>query len=340
MKFVRTILITLAAGLATIALTLSVSLSTMTSVQAAACTSSIGPGIPPPASVPSGIPGFHAAWYGQSGYPTLCPGEKSTATVAYYNSGSSGWVSGRMGEMAFLGTWEPEPGQDRPSLIGGDGTFGSPATNWPRYNRVAAQPAAYVGPNQVSWFQFQIQAPTTPGTYRLYIRPLIEGATWMEDFGVYWQVTVLAGAQPGTVGVSPTDTATVPPGTTRAYTASVTGITGCVDLALVDAELNPADGRFLDGENAGAGDDKADLSSKASFTIVNGASVSGSYIDCVVLPPSGNISFTITSTTPNTFVRPVVFQDGNGDNAVNLTSANVPTEFWGVGGAVRFSTGP
>src|SRR5439155_18687462 len=63
-----------------------------TSAAAVDCVSSVGPGIAPPPSVPSGIPGFHAAWYGQSGYPTLCPGERSTATVAYYNSGSRGWV--------------------------------------------------------------------------------------------------------------------------------------------------------------------------------------------------------------------------------------------------------
>ena len=156
----------------------------------APCTSSAGPGIPPPASVPRGIPGRHAAWYGQSGYPTLCPGERSTATVAFYNSGSIGWVAGRMGEMAFLGTWEPEPGQDRASALGGDGTNGSPATGWPRYNRVAAQPAPYVGPGQVAWFQFDVQAPRTPGTYRLAIRPLIEGAQWLEDYGVFWYVTV------------------------------------------------------------------------------------------------------------------------------------------------------
>src|SRR5712692_5548142 len=74
-------------------------------LSAAVCAgSSVGPGIAPPARVPSGIPGFHASWYGQSGYPTLCPGERSSAVVAYYNSGSRGWVAGRLGEMAFLGT--------------------------------------------------------------------------------------------------------------------------------------------------------------------------------------------------------------------------------------------
>lgn len=39
---------------------------------------------------------------------------------------------------------------DKMSVFGGDGTNGSPATGWPRYNRLAAQPAAYVGPGQVS----------------------------------------------------------------------------------------------------------------------------------------------------------------------------------------------
>ena len=156
----------------------------------AACTSSVGPGIPPPASVPSGLPGFHASWYGQSGYMTLCAGDSMTATVAMYNSGSQGWVNGVMGQVAYLGTWYPSPGQDQPSALGGDGTIGSPNTAWPRYNRVAVQPASYVGPNQIAWFQFSVRAPTTAGSYRFYIRPLIEGAQWMEDFGIFWQITV------------------------------------------------------------------------------------------------------------------------------------------------------
>ena len=158
---------------------------------AATCLSREGPGIPPPASVPNGLAGLHAAWYGQSGYMSLCPGDRRTATVAFHNSGSAGWVQGRLGQVAYLGTWNPEPGQDRASVLGGDGLRGSPATGWPRYDRVAVQPAAYVGPGQVSWFQFDVQAPLVPGTYALAIRPLIEGAAWLEDYGVFWYVTVL-----------------------------------------------------------------------------------------------------------------------------------------------------
>jgi hypothetical protein len=156
------------------------------------CQRTDGPGIAAPAKVVSGVAGFHASWYGQSGYSTLCPGETGTAVVAYYNSGTRGWLSDTMGQVAYLGTWNPEPGQDRASALGGDGGAGSPDTGWPRYNRVAAQPAQWVGPNQVAWFQFTIVAPSAPGTYRLAIRPLVEGAQWMEDFGVFWVVTVRA----------------------------------------------------------------------------------------------------------------------------------------------------
>src|SRR5437868_3315216 len=191
---------------------------------AASCVIDIGPGIPPPAAAPAKLPGFHATWYGQSGYMRLCPGDMATATLAYYNSGSLGWVAGRLGEVAYLGTWESEPGQDQPSILGGDGQLRSPATAWPRYNRVAQQPAPYVGPGQVAWFQFTVQAPANPGTYRLYVRPLIEGATWLEDIGVFWQVLVL-----NPDGTMPTPTAPDPIGVTFRIDLGV----NAKDIALV-----------------------------------------------------------------------------------------------------------
>src|SRR5207245_2046740 len=114
-----------------------------------------------------------------------------------------GWTSGKIGYVPRRGTWEPDPGQAAASPLGGDGTQGSPATGWPRYNRVALQPAAWVGPNQVAWFQFAVIAPQVPGTYRLSIRPLIEGAQWMEDYGVCLYVTVACTAPVGALAPLP-----------------------------------------------------------------------------------------------------------------------------------------
>jgi hypothetical protein len=300
----------------------------------APCTSSVGPGFAPPTNPPSGLPGFHAAWYGQSGYPTLCPGERSKATVAYYNSGSSGWVRGRLGEMAFLGTSGPTPGQDQPSQLGGNGGQ-SPDTGWPRNDRVAAQPADYVGPGQVAWFQFTILAPSAPGTYLLYIRPLIEGGTWMEDYGVYWQVTVKQADAVGSIAVAPTAAAAVEAGASRGYTASV-GTSGCVDLALIDDASYPAtsDGGGLADADA---DGRADLTTVAMFTLVNGAFNGTSYVHCVAPSADQTVTFVVSSTTPNTTVRPLVFRDLNTNNALDVSATFVPTEPWGLGGPVRFN---
>jgi peptidoglycan/xylan/chitin deacetylase (PgdA/CDA1 family) len=171
--------------------------------EAVTCTDSVGPGIAAPSGgVATGLPGYHAAWYGQSGYPTLCAGHSVTATVAFLNTGTLGWYAGKMGAAAFLGTWGPEPGQDKPSALGGVDT------GWPAANRVAAQSAAYVGPGQVSWFQFTLRAPAAPGSYRLALRPLVEGAQWLEDEGVFWTIVVkaedaLPAAQPVPAPVDP-----------------------------------------------------------------------------------------------------------------------------------------
>jgi hypothetical protein len=193
-----------ASVLASVLLTLATPTRPLT-VAGAECSLRVGPGIPPPASVSSGIPGFHAAWYGQSGYPTLCPGQTARAVVAYYNSGSLGWAIAPL-EYAALGTWGPSPGQDQPSTLGGDGTRGTPNTRFAGYNRPAAMPAGYIGPGQVAWFQFTVEAPSTPGSYRFYLRPLIEGVEWMEDYGVFWQVTVVQASPPERVTVSTADT--------------------------------------------------------------------------------------------------------------------------------------
>src|SRR5205085_1566378 len=84
-----------------------------------------GPGMPPVAST-VGLSGAHAALYARSGFPTLCPGSTTTVTIAFLNTGSLGWYGN-----AALGTWGPEPGQDRASALGGDGSSASPATGWP-----------------------------------------------------------------------------------------------------------------------------------------------------------------------------------------------------------------
>lgn len=173
------------------------------------CTDSVAPGVAPvPAT--TGLAGAHAALYARSGFPTLCPGSSTTVTIAFLNTGSLGWYGN-----AALGTWGPEPGQDRVSLLGGDGTGGSPATSWSRANRPGIQSLPYVGPGQVMWFQFGVQAPAVPGAYRLGLRPLLEGQQWLEDPGLTFYVLVKADDEHPPV--DPT-VATAAPAVPRTYT--------------------------------------------------------------------------------------------------------------------------
>src|SRR5258708_7942629 len=89
-----------------VAASLLVGPATTRPAAAATCAASVGPGIPPPTAFAAGQPGFHAQWYGQSGYPTLCPGDRSTATGPYYNAAAprglqpDGRVDDRRGDTA------------------------------------------------------------------------------------------------------------------------------------------------------------------------------------------------------------------------------------------------
>lgn len=131
---------------------------------------------PAPAPVASG---YHAAWAGQSANPTLAPGQTTQLVLALKNTGSRGWVRGQIGSQANIGTSAPLD-VNRSDL----------ASGWLAPNRPATTTTSYVGPGQVGWFAFSVRAPSTPGVYRLNLRGVIDGTTWLEDPGIYFLITV------------------------------------------------------------------------------------------------------------------------------------------------------
>jgi uncharacterized protein YkwD len=130
-------------------------------------------------ALPSFDLGYHGTWAGQSPDVMLAPGQTATLVVALRNTGYRGWYRGSPGQQANLGTADP---LDTPRW---DLTYG-----WPSPSRIATTTTSYVGPGQVGWFQFQVRAPSTPGSYVLRVRGVIDGATWLEDPGIYWTITV------------------------------------------------------------------------------------------------------------------------------------------------------
>ncbi|MEA2662114.1 MAG: hypothetical protein QOH08_1686 [Chloroflexota bacterium] len=130
-----------------------------------------GGSVAPPVSTPS----FHAAFVSESPWPTLAAGTSTTLTVKFQNTGTATWQKGVAGKQANLG------------LNGDTLAFASLGMNdgWLSANRLATTTESSVAPGQTGTFTFKVRAPAMPGTYRLPLRPVIDGVTWMEDSGVF-----------------------------------------------------------------------------------------------------------------------------------------------------------
>jgi glucose/arabinose dehydrogenase len=129
--------------------------------------------------------GYHSRWIGQTNLPELAPGVTSEPiTITLRNTGGRPWVKGVLGQEARIGIKNDEL------------TWASLGVGWLSGSRPAAQTEATVAPGANATFTFKVKAPTTPSTYVLALRPVIDGTVWMDDEGVFVAVTVSGGATP------------------------------------------------------------------------------------------------------------------------------------------------
>ena len=171
---------------------------------------------------------YHARWFDQTGYLALQPGEIGRVTVRYRNTGTVPWIKGVEGKQANLGVWGESPTYVYPtaddfyramaSERASGMSFDSNALDrvvaaiqrvsqlvasaWPMSDRAAVQLEDVVAPGELGTFTFTVRAPTTPGVYRLPLRPVIDGTVWMEDEGAFILVTSLADYHSDWVGQS------------------------------------------------------------------------------------------------------------------------------------------
>lgn len=121
---------------------------------------------------------YHVEWHSQSDWPVLQTEEITTAWVKFTNTGTATWYN--YGDHPVrLGTSHD---QDRNSDFY--------KHTWLSANRPAKLKESKVEPGEVGTFEFYLKAPITPGTYDEYFQPVVEGITWMEDWGVFLRATV------------------------------------------------------------------------------------------------------------------------------------------------------
>jgi hypothetical protein len=123
---------------------------------------------------------------GTAHFPTVTHGQSIKLTVVLKNTGSATWQQG----VVNLGT---DRSRDRTPGFIREG--GSP-TGWFTANRVILKEGT-VAPGANGTFEFYYTVPATmqPGTYREYFRPVADGITWMDDWGIYFDITVVPQSQ-------------------------------------------------------------------------------------------------------------------------------------------------
>jgi hypothetical protein len=131
-----------------------------------------------PTPVARDVPTFHSAWVSQSAYPTMALGGTAQAWVTVLNRGTATWVKGTSTEA-------------RIGVVNDDQTLTTLglASGWLLGSRPAAQTEASVSPGQIATFAFSVRGGRL-GSYPLRMRPVIDGITWMEDQGIFLQLTV------------------------------------------------------------------------------------------------------------------------------------------------------
>jgi hypothetical protein len=119
---------------------------------------------------------LHSRWHTQSVVAPIEVGEITDVTVQFINTGHVEWIRGTPSEIR-LGETGPRPLPTEMKI------------DWPLPNRPAVQAETIVYEDQVATFTFKVGG-AAPGTYRLRLRPVVDGVKWLEDDGVYVDITV------------------------------------------------------------------------------------------------------------------------------------------------------
>ena len=117
---------------------------------------------------------FHSRWVSQSSDLSLPGGSSTTLMVRFRNTGTASWIKGVPGQQANL-------------AVSGEGA--NLASGWPTADRLAVQLEDVVAPGEVATFEFDVRVPSVATSYRLDVRPVIDGTTWLENDGVFFTLT-------------------------------------------------------------------------------------------------------------------------------------------------------
>ena len=119
---------------------------------------------------------LRSQWHSQTAAPVIAVGDTAEITIQYRNVGNTPWV-------------KDSPSEIRLGEIGAPPLPAAMRVDWFAADRPAAQSETVVEERNLATFTFKVVG-TAPGTYRLRVRPVVDGVKWLEDEGVFVQITV------------------------------------------------------------------------------------------------------------------------------------------------------
>ena len=123
------------------------------------------------------------SWVRQSPYPTMHLGDTATIWVEVKNTGNVAWISDK---SAVNAKGQMRLGTDRPANR--ESGFYD-VNSWISRDRPAAMIPSVVYPGEIARFEITLRANQN-GKFREYFRPVVEYIAWLNDLGIYWDVTV------------------------------------------------------------------------------------------------------------------------------------------------------
>jgi|GEM_PF-1971395 len=120
----------------------------------------------------------------QNSHPTLMPGDSYNFYLKMKNTGSQIWKK----RQVNLGTDHPR--DRKPNFILSD-INNTGNSHWISSNRIEMLEES-VAPGETATFSFWLSVPgnANSGVYREYFRMVADGITWMDDWGIYWDIRI------------------------------------------------------------------------------------------------------------------------------------------------------
>ena len=117
-----------------------------------------------------------AAFVSQTPYLEIEAGDVGAVSIVLRNTGATAWRKGT-------------PQEARLGVAGNDAKFAFLGDGWVAPDRPAVQTEDIVPPGANATFTFAVKGMLS-GTYRLALRAVVDGGAWMDDLGLFTDITV------------------------------------------------------------------------------------------------------------------------------------------------------